>query len=204
MASKKNFIQKNRVTVFLGILALALVLYYYRSLFIAASVNGKPISRMRIINELERRNGAQVIDSFITETLIFQEASKAGIKVTQDDVNAEITQIEQSLSEQGQTLDDILAFQGLSRSDFEGQVRLQVAVEKLLADRIQVTDEEIDNYIEENGDFLPESSEGVDRREVARQQLEQQKLSQEFQTWMQEVRENSNINYFVDYAQVAQ
>ncbi len=195
-----SFLKNNKkFIVILVFLLLAFGVYYFKSLFVAATVNGLPIRRYSVINQLEDLYGQQVLDSLITKELIKQEARNKNITVNDSELDQEISNIEKQFSASGQSLDDTLALQNMSRETFREQIFLQKLVEKLLGDKINVADEEVDKYIEENKEFFPEGSDPDALREDVFNQLKQDKLSTEFQTWIQEIRQNSSINYFVEY-----
>lgn len=195
-----SFLKNNKkFIVILVFLLLAFGVYYFKSLFVAATVNGLPIRRYSVINQLEDLYGQQVLDSLITKELIKQEARNKNITVNDSELDQEISNIEKQFSASGQSLDDTLALQNMSRETFREQIFLQKLVEKLLGDKINVADEEVDKYIEENKEFFPEGSDSDALREDVFNQLKQDKLSTEFQTWIQEIRQNSSINYFVEY-----
>ena len=93
----------------IGILLLAGLLYAFRSLFVAAMVNGQPISRVSLVRELEKQNGKQALNSLVTKTLIYQEARKQNVSVSDDEINGEMKKIEDNLQQQGQRLDQHLS-----------------------------------------------------------------------------------------------
>src|SRR5258706_15504399 len=61
------------------IVALGILLYTGRGLFVAAVVNGQPISRLSIIQESEKQSGKQALETIVRNTLIEQEAHKANV-----------------------------------------------------------------------------------------------------------------------------
>ena len=184
----------------LALLALAVfIVFNYRSFVIAATVNGEPISRFSIIQQLEKQQGGQLLDNLINESIIRQQAKAKNMSVSEDEKNGKISQLETDLKDQGQDLDEILTSQGMSRDDLKKQIELQVMVEKLVGDSIEVTDEELNKYVTDNKSFLPEGKSDEELKELAREQLKQQKLSQSFSSWLAEQRNNSKINRFVSY-----
>lgn len=184
----------NKLVVLFAVLG---VLYLTRGLFVAAWVNYRPVSRLAVISELEKLYGADTLDSLVTKSLITQEARKQGITVTKEDVEGEIAEIEASLS--GQNLDSLLSLQGMTRADLEAQLKVQIMVEKLFSDKAQVTDEEVDQYLAENKDYFSEDLTGEELKSQAESQLLQQKLSEEFQGWLADLRQNASLHYFVKY-----
>lgn len=173
--------------------------YYFKSIFVAATVNGEPIARLSVIQEVEKQGGRQILDTLVNERLIMQEARAQGINVTQADTDAEISLIEEQVQAQGQTLDEILTLQGMTREDLNKQMKIQVIVKKLMEDKVSISDDEVVAYMEENKDYLPEASDEAQLKEQVREQLTQQKMSEQFQALLTDLKEKASINYFVKY-----
>ncbi len=181
------------------IIILILAAIFGQKLLFVAYVNGQPITRMAYYNELEKKDGAQVLQNLVVETLINQEAAKKGIVVTNTDVqNAERT-IDSQLKSQGEDLNTVLAQQGMTKSDFEEQLKIQQQVEKLLGSKITITDKQIDDYIAQNKDSLPPTATGSALRAQVKQQLEQQELTAQFQSFITTLQQNAHITYFTNY-----
>ncbi len=192
-------LKKVHVIIALAVILLLAGLYAARGFFIAATVNGQPILRTELIAELERQSGKQTLDSLVTKSLILQEADKQNVQVSDEQVDDEIKKIEDNLSQQGQTLDQVLELQGLTRESLRDQVRVQKTVEILLGREIVVTEAEVTDYIASNSAALPQEMEETELKTMVEQQLRNQKLSERFQTWLQDLRQNANIDYLVNY-----
>ena len=67
------------VIIVLGVLLLAVLFYYSKSWFIAATVDGKPISRLAVIGRIEQQSGKAALDRLIDEHLIGREAKVKGV-----------------------------------------------------------------------------------------------------------------------------
>lgn len=197
----RESIRQNKHTV--GILVAALILggllYFFRSLFVAATVNGQPISRLELVRELEKQNGKQALNTIVTKTLVQQQAKKENISVSQDEVNVELKKIEDNLKKQGQNLDQVLQIQGLTRSGLEEQIRLQKLVEKMVGKDVTVSSKEIDDYIAKNKASYPEGTDFTKERKTVQDQLRQQKLSNKIQTWLEKLQKDAKIDYLVNY-----
>tara|TARA_B100000745_G_scaffold47277_1_gene28398 strand:+ start:5004 stop:5660 length:657 start_codon:yes stop_codon:yes gene_type:complete len=185
-----------------GVVALVVVLIlgailYTQGFIVAAKVNGESISRLSVIGELENQAGAAVLDSMILDILLEQAAAEANVVVTDLEVASEIAAIKSQISEQGGTLEDLLAQQGLTRESLAKQIKTQKILAALLLSDISVTEEEINAFIEANGPF-PEG-----QAETLRPQIEEQIKNQKFNTAAQSyitgLRTQANIQYFVDY-----
>jgi parvulin-like peptidyl-prolyl isomerase len=187
--------------VILGLAALLLIslLYAARGLFVAATVNGKPISRIAVVQELERQSGKQTLDSVITKTLVQQEAEKKNITITDKQIDEEIKKIEDNLKQQGQELDQVLSLQGMTRESLREDVEIRKTIELLLGDKAKVSEKEVDDYIASNSANFPAETDPKQLKDSVTQQLQQQKLSEELQTWLAQIRQNAKINYIVNY-----
>ncbi|OGH22470.1 MAG: hypothetical protein A3F31_05500 [Candidatus Levybacteria bacterium RIFCSPHIGHO2_12_FULL_38_12] len=181
------------------VLAMAALAYYFRGLFVAAIVNGKPIFRTTIVKELERQGGKQTLDSLVTEELVFQEANKQKVSVSDDEIHKEIKKIEEQVSKQGQPFDSLLVSQSMTRESLKNRIKLQKLIEKMVGKDIKVTDKEVDDYIEKNKDSIPADSDQQKVKEGVRQQLRQQKLQEKVQSWLSNLQKNAHVLYFVKY-----
>ena len=195
----KTKLKHPKVFVSLIIIALLVLGFLFKELFVAALVNGQPILRLTVIQELEKQGGKQALSSLVNQTLILQEAKKRNINVSQEEIDKSSKQIEDSLKKQGQNLDTALATQGLTRQDFLMQLKLRSLVEKLLAGQIKVTDKEVSDYIEKNKEFLPTDLKESEIKKGVREQLKQQKMASASQSWLANLTKNAKINYFVNY-----
>lgn len=189
---KKSFI--------FGIAAVVILLFLYifKALFVAAIVNGQPISRISIVRNLERRGGKEALDSLINQALIFQEAKRENISVADEEVEGMISEIEAGLENQG-GLDQALLLEGMTREGLVKQIQMQKLVEKMLADRIIVTEADVSEYIDTNSEILPEGASAEEISKTVKNQLQQQKLTSEIQIWLADLRKKAKINYFVEY-----
>ena len=172
----RKTVSKVKVGILFGVLVIAILLYIFRGLFIVAIVNGQIITRWSIDQQLEKQFGKKTLETVLTKKLILQEMQKNNITVTDAEVNAEIKKIEDTLKKQQRTLTEALAEQGLSRADLMDQLKIQKMIEKYFDKDSQVSDKEIDTYIEQNKDSLPQTEDQNAIRDSVRTQLKQQKL----------------------------
>lgn len=181
----------------LGVLVvgLLLVLWTQKGRFVAAVVNGKPIFRGSVTESLESRYGQQVLEGLINESIIAGEAKKAGVSVSQADVDAKEQELIANLGEKV-SLDEVLKFQGLTRAEFDNQVRLQLQVERILAKDLSITEVDVDQYIASNRALLT-ATQPAALRDEARAALKNQKLSAKVQTWFAEVQKAAQVSRFV-------
>lgn len=192
---------KKNKKILLGLIIVLIIalLYYFKGLFVVASVNGQFISRLQIIKELEKQYGKQAMEAQITKILIMQEAKKENVTVDRKDIDKEITTIENNLKEQGATLDEALALRGMSKQDLIDQITLQKTVEKVVSKDVKITDKDVDSYIEQNKITIPEGSNPQDLRTKVKAQLQQQKMGEKAQEWVAGLQKKAKITYFIKY-----
>jgi hypothetical protein len=179
-----------------GLMLVLAVLYLFKGQFVVATVNGKPITRFSLIKELELQSGKAVLESMIVNNLILQEGKNQAVLATDQQISEEIEIISQSLASQGQNLDVALAAQGMTKKDLEKQLLVQKTAQAIAAKDIEVTDEEIDEYIEENKDYIPSDMEEEEVRESTKQQLTQQKAGIAIQQLVEKLKSEAKINHF--------
>lgn len=184
--------------IIVGIVVLAALAFYLKGLAIAASVDGSFISRASVIKELEKQSGKNVLDSLVTEKLIENESRAKGITVSQEELNQEIKNIEAQVISQGGTLQDALAQTGMTEEALRKQVKVQKQIEKILADKVVVTDEEVQKYITDNKVTLPKGQETQTKDQI-KSMLKDQKLNQEAGVLITNLKNNAKIKYYVNY-----
>jgi parvulin-like peptidyl-prolyl isomerase len=200
---RRFFSERRNILAVLVILVVFGLLYLLKDVFIVAVVNGQPIYRWAVVRQLEQQGGQQVLDSLVTETLVRQAIKEAGIVVSQEEIDAQLAGIEERLSAQGFTMEQALAQEGMTREDLVDQIRLQSAVDLLAAQDVVVTEDQIDQYIADNQEFLPEELTGEALRAEVRQQLQLSAVSQATQAWIQGLQDEAQIIYLRDYGGVS-
>lgn len=189
---------KKTVLVLLVVLLLSLG-FIFKHWFVVAIVNNKPITRYSLDRDLEKQGGKQVLENKIAEILVSEEAKKQKVTVSSQEIDQKIKDIEKQIEAQGQKLDDFLASQGLTRKDIEKQLVFRVTIEKLLAKEIEISDKEIADYFEKNKSFYPKDTKIEDRKEEIRNGLLQQKLGDKVPVWLEDLKKNSKIYYFLKF-----
>ncbi len=197
---KMSYLSKSKVVylVFsLFIILLVTVAFIRRDLFIVATVDGKPITRLNLIKELENRAGGQVLDELILKKTIESEASKSGVTVSEKDIDEEIKKIEQDVKKQGGTLDQMLSLQGITKKVLRENLRFRLLLLKIMGDKVKVTDEEVNNYIEQNKESLPKGKSDDELKSYVKDLLQQQKYSSQINSFLEDLKSKHSIsNYY--------
>lgn len=180
------------------IILIIILLGLLKDQFVAASVNGKQINRIELIRELEKKEGKRTLENLISEELILQEAEKRNISVTNEEVDREIGTIEKTIKNQGQNLDDLLTLQGLTRQQLKDEVKIQLILKRLVV-KAEVTDKEVEEYIEKNNESIPADANMDEIKSQVKTQLEQDKVNQKIQSLVDELRKNAKIEYLLKF-----
>ena len=193
---------RKRFLIPLIIVLLAVLVYIGLQQLIVATVNGAPISRLTLIKEMENQIGEQVLDTMVTRELILQAAKEQNIAVSTEEVDQEIASLKEQFTSSGQDFDQILAMQGLTMDRVREEVRLQLIIEKAVGADIEVTEEQVDEFIKQNKAFMPEDQDTQEEafREDIKDQIKQQQVSSKMQDWIEELKSNARIKYFGSFA----
>ena len=187
---------KRIIILVAGILAAGFLLFFFRSIFVVAVVNNRPVSRFTFDRELERQAGKQILENMVTQKLIFQEAKKLKVIVEQKEIDEKVKEIETQYGFKESELDSFLTMQGQTRKDFDESIKLQVIVEKILGKDIVISDEEAKKYFDDNKTSFDAKSTFEKEKEGIVKQLKQEKLSEKITTWLTDLKGKAKILYF--------
>lgn len=116
---------------------------------IVARVNGEPISKNELYDSMVKQNGQAALDVLISKKIIDMEASKQNIKVTDEDLEKELDELAEYYGGRD-VFEQSLSMYNLTLKDVKEDLTVQVKLEKLMKERITITDEEIEEYFNEN------------------------------------------------------
>lgn len=194
-----NIVIGKRAILIAGIIVLVgLIGYYFRGLVVAATVDGQLITRVALIQALEKSSGKQALESLITEKLIAREVRNKGVIVSDTDVDARIKQLSDEMTARGGTFEEALVSSGFTLDSLKKNVRTQLEVEKLLEGKTAVTEKEVDDYIALSKLNIPKNQLPLARKQIS-EQLKRDKLNKEGNALIELLRSKAKISYFVKY-----
>ncbi|NDI34139.1 peptidylprolyl isomerase [Chengkuizengella sediminis] len=132
-----------------------------------ATVNGEKIGKDKLFDLMVQQLGKEttnaLVQQLIDQSLVSQELANEGLNVTDEElangVAKEIEQFKASFGSEEEVEAYLLQY-GMSMEDYqkivEDLVPFQLQIEKLFESKIEVTDEEIATYYEENLSFYTE------------------------------------------------
>jgi foldase protein PrsA len=114
-----------------------------------AKVNGKSISKDQLYDSLVLAGGPQTLQQLIDKELIQQEADKAKITITEEDINKELETIKKQFPSEAE-FNAALAQYGMTIDDLKKDMQLNIQMKKLLEPQITITDENIKTFYDTN------------------------------------------------------
>ena len=179
------------IILLIGLLLLA---SYKKSLFIAATVNGAPITNYELLSKINDQYRKTTLNSMVNEKIITGEASKKGITVSEQDITNKITQLEGNVGGAA-ALDGLLSQQGQDRTGLRKQIKVQIMIEKMYENEATISAEEVNKFLDQNKDQL-QATESAAQAKEATDILKQQKLQKIFTDKFQQLKQNAKIVIF--------
>lgn len=120
-----------------------------------AEVNGQPIRQEELSQRLLADFGRTILDQMINEAIVSQEAERLEIKVSEEDVDAELQTYISKLPV-GTPLDRTLREQGTGPASLREQLRTVLRLKKMVESKAQPTDKEIEERLKTYVRFMEE------------------------------------------------
>ncbi len=224
---------KKRLKIILGTVLLLSVMLMAAGCSLVptvASVNGEDISSRDYVDYLNKvianfeqqqpgvlsgegaENGelmsllkTEVINYMVDEVLVTQEAKKLGLYPNNDEIEAEVDAVAAGYSSDKE-FKDALRSNGLNMKTLREYLARVLASDKLIekiAGNVEVTNEELKQFYEENKEYLTDENGKVQTlesvRDLLKNELLQNKKTEKYSQYMNEVREKSVIRYNPSY-----
>lgn len=187
-------LRDRRVYIVLVVIGFGLLVFYFKSFFIAATVNGMPVFNFELLSRMNKQFRDQTLSQMVNEKIILSEAAKQGVIVTPTDIDTKMQEIEQNVGGAA-TFDSLLAQQGQTRDSVKSQLKLQIVIEKLYSNEATISAEEVSQFLEQSKDSL-RATDSAGQEKEATDILKQQKLSQVFNDKFEKIKKDAKINIF--------
>ncbi|WP_203338874.1 peptidylprolyl isomerase [Planococcus beijingensis] len=122
-----------------------------------ASVGDTKITKDALYEKMAASTGPATLEALISNEVVNQEADKAGIEVTQKELDAEMAVYEESYGGT-EALEQALTASGMTMADLKEEMDIYLKVEKIVGPDIKISDEQIKTYFEENKDSFNQPS----------------------------------------------
>lgn len=125
-----------------------------------AMVNGVPVLKDELFEIMYAQGGSDALEQLIARKLIAQEAENVGIEVTEEEMDAEIESIiGESFEGSREEFLEVLEIYGISEESFREDARLNLLVRKLAMTRIELSDDELRGFFDENKNLFEQAEE---------------------------------------------
>lgn len=204
----KLWVVKKKLGVFLFILLIPLgvllgfffaqikdtVVDTFGKTFFAATVNGYPITKSDLEEQLKSKYSKQALDELINLEIINNYMREQGVSISDEELNQRISEITVDL--QGQSLEEALSAQGVTVEEFRKNVSYQLGLEKIFSKDIAVTEDEVDQLFETFKDNLPGTTD-EEKKAAARKQVIDQKLNEKIGAWFESAKQEAKIKNYL-------
>lgn len=150
---EKIFSSKKTLGILAALVVVAVAVFIFLSMRseVVAKVGKESITKDNLYTFFVEQNGEAALDTLITKNLIEQEVEKEKVSVSKKDIDAELQELIDSYGGE-ETFNQQLATSGLTMEDVESDVKTNLQIEKILEPLIEITDEEMQTYFDENKD----------------------------------------------------
>jgi len=116
---------------------------------IVAEVNGEVITKDEFYQELLKAGGKQLLDRLIEQKLIQQAAKEKGVTVSDQQVQEKLDEMKEQFGGEA-SFQLYMAQFGITEDLLKQDIRNQLLVEGILGPEIEISEEEMKSYFEEN------------------------------------------------------
>lgn len=153
------------VAVVVGFGLIDLLVQYLNNDYSIAVVDGQRITKNEYHKAMEKMYGSTTANGLIEESIIKQEAKKADIKVSKDEVDKKINELIQSVGGQ-EAYEIALKTSNLTDAYLREQIELDILATKLLTPQIEYTDDTLKEFFDQYSSIMfPEEAKALEEGE---------------------------------------
>jgi foldase protein PrsA len=148
----KNLFKNKLTYIWLAIIVViiaAVLIFTLGGKDTVAEVGGEKITKDELYDTLVKYYGADTVNVMITNKIVELEAEKEDITITDAEIQKEMDKMSEAYGGQ-EAFEQQLALSGSTTEDIKTDIELYLMTVKLLEPQIEITDEEISTYFEEN------------------------------------------------------
>ncbi|WRP07468.1 peptidylprolyl isomerase [Rossellomorea aquimaris] len=174
MDKKKRSITLWSVIGGIVVVGTMLVMFGFSKDEVVAKVGSKSISKEDLYTTLVDQYGEAALDTLIAEKIVELESDKKKITVKDSEIDEELQSMKDSYGGE-EAFNEALASSGANLDSVKKNVRSFLLTEKLLEDRISISDDQIKEYFEANKDTFAQA----EQIEASHILVEDEKTAQE-------------------------
>lgn len=162
-----------------------------------AIVNGKTVDRAEFTKLLLERSGETVLQEMIAKQLLYEEADKKNITVSEAEINKQIEISRNEIKANGVTLEAYLSQRNYTMEKFREEIRDQLVVKKMFEKGIRVTESDIETFFKANNVTKGEGAILASQRITIKQAITQYLLRQKYYQWVQGELKSAEIVHLI-------
>lgn len=148
----KNANALKYITILIGLLIVAALTYWGLSRSqekIVARVGPEVITKDELYNFMVQQTGQEALDNLVVKKIIELEAENQNIKVTADEIDKEVEDLAKYYGGKD-AMTQTLAMYNINLDQVREDVTVNIKLEKLLSQRIEITDQEVQEHFQVN------------------------------------------------------
>ncbi|WP_044338789.1 peptidylprolyl isomerase [Rossellomorea aquimaris] len=177
MDKKKRSITLWSVIGGIVVVGTLLVMFGFSKDEVVAKVGDKSISKEDLYTTLVDQYGDAALDTMIAEKIVELESDEQEITVKDSEIDEELESIKASYGGE-EAFNEALASSGTSLDSVKENIQSFLLTEKLLKDRVSISDDQIKEYFETNKDSFAQN----EQVEASHILVEDEKTAQEVKT----------------------
>jgi foldase protein PrsA len=203
ISSSKGF--RTFLTVLGAVVVFILIdlfVQYLNNGYSAAVVEGKRIPRREYIKALETNYGSTVVDQLIDEEIIKIEAEKAGVEATDEEVNAKLNSIIESVGGKD-AYKTVLQQNNINEEDLKNQIKSNILANKVLGPTFKYTEDDLKSFFNQySSQLFPTETEALEEgekldyeqyKDQVKQRYIEQKVYENESSWLSDLRSKYKI-----------
>jgi len=125
-----------------------------------AKVDGEKILQTELDDALREQYGTEVLETLITNKIVELEAKKEDVSVSEDTIQEEYEELAESYGGE-ESLQAALEENGLTEQSVKDNIRMYQLTKNVIATSVDISDEEVAQYFEDNKDSYGQKEEVV-------------------------------------------
>ncbi|WP_240190037.1 peptidylprolyl isomerase [Bacillus sp. P14.5] len=149
MNKKKNLGKLLGLIGSVAVVSLIITGFVFSKEEVVAKVGSNSISKDELYTMMVDQYGEAALDTLIADKIVELESGKRDVAVEESEIQEELEKIRSSYEDE-EAFNEALASSGASLDSVKENIKSYLLTEKLLKDRVTITDEQIKEYFETN------------------------------------------------------